>query len=125
MSLAGQNRASMSRPHCDACSVSMWLLSIKLVDRGLELRTYECARCGEAQAVLMKAGSQEGVDLGVLANESAPRRNSSAGATDGASAHQLAERKAASIQHDPPMPTDTDGLRTWAEAYFASSDKAR
>ena len=117
--------ASISRPHCDTCSVSMWLLSIKLVDRGLELRTYECARCGEAQTLLMKAGSQEGVDLGVLANESAPRRNSSAGTTDGAPAYPLAEREAASIQHDPPMPTDTDGLRAWAEAYFASSDKAR
>jgi hypothetical protein len=41
-----------NRPRCTECEREMWLMSIRIADLGLELRTYECARCSSSQTLL-------------------------------------------------------------------------
>ena len=42
------------RPVCEDCDREMWLLSIKPAHLGLELRTYECSRCGASKVLLVE-----------------------------------------------------------------------
>ena len=44
-----------NRPRCDDCEIPMWLLNIQPAELGLELRTYECARCAGSQTLLVRA----------------------------------------------------------------------
>ena len=41
-----------NRPRCTDCDFEMWLMSIQVVHLGLEMRTYECARCAGSQTLL-------------------------------------------------------------------------
>ncbi len=57
MSEAGtiiQKLGRNERPVCDDCDREMWLLSINPHTFGLELRTYECSRCGASKALLVE-----------------------------------------------------------------------
>ena len=49
--------ADFERPRCD-CGRDMWLLNIKPADLGLELRDYECSRCGGSKTLLVQPSSK-------------------------------------------------------------------
>ena len=46
------------RPHTNARAAptgrEMWLMSIRIVDLGLEMRTYECSQCAASQTLLAR-----------------------------------------------------------------------
>ena len=44
-----------NRPQCGYCEKPMWLWSIKLVEHGRQLRTYECSGCAANQTIMVNA----------------------------------------------------------------------
>ena len=52
------------RPMYGDCAREMWLLSIKPAHLGLELRTYECSRCGASNSLLAEPERKEAQSLG-------------------------------------------------------------
>ena len=48
-----------NRPQCGNCGIPMWLLNIKPAELGLELCTYECARCAASQTLLVRTNEVE------------------------------------------------------------------
>ena len=55
--------ARNERPTCEPCNRQMWLQNIKIADLGLELRQYECSRCGASKTLLVKPPWKQGREL--------------------------------------------------------------